>query len=112
MSLRELATLSGVDHAYIHRLEAGDKTAPSSDVLEKLCRGLKLTTHKRKVLELLATAGSMDSQLFELALEVPDRFDLVRVAATMSFRGARPASKADWAEKLTQIEDLIGHAGG
>jgi len=32
LSLRELSTLSGVDHAYIHRLESGDKTAPSPDV--------------------------------------------------------------------------------
>jgi len=112
LSLRELATLSGVDHAYIHRLEAGDKTAPSLDVLERLSRGLKLTAHKRRVLELLTAAGSMDGQLFELALEAPNRFDLVKVAATMSFRGARPESKADWEAKLIQIEDLLGHARG
>jgi transcriptional regulator with XRE-family HTH domain len=110
LSLRELSTLSGVDHAYIHRLEAGDKTAPSSDVLDKLSRGLKLTVQKRRVLELLALMGEMDEHLFELALELPDRYDLVKVAATMSFRGSRPESKADWSEKLNQIEDLLGHA--
>jgi HTH-type transcriptional regulator, competence development regulator len=110
LSLRELSTLSGVDHAYIHRLEAGDKTAPSSDVLDKLSRGLKLTVQKRRVLELLALMGEMDEHLYELALELPDRYDLVKVAATMSFRGSRPESKADWSEKLNQIEDLLGHA--
>lgn len=112
LSLRELATLSGVDHAYIHRLEAGDKSAPSSEVLDKLSRGLRLTAHKRRILELLASTDTMDEQLFELALEAPERYDLVRVAATMSFRGARPQSKADWTEKLNQIEDLLGHARG
>lgn len=112
LSLRELSTLSGVDHAYIHRLESGDKTAPSPDVLERLARGLKLTVHKRRVLELLTTTGGIDAQLFEIALEVPERFDLVKVAATMSFRGARPESKADWQEKLSQIEELLGHARG
>jgi transcriptional regulator with XRE-family HTH domain len=112
LSLRELATLSGVDHAYIHRLEAGDKTAPSVDVLDKLSRGLKLTVHKRRMLELLTATSNMDPHLFELALEVPDRYDLVKVAATMSFRGARPGSKADWADKLNQIEELLGHARG
>jgi transcriptional regulator with XRE-family HTH domain len=112
LSLRELSTLSGVDHAYIHRLEAGDKTAPSPDVLDKLARGLKLTTHRRRVLEVLTTMADMDPQLFELALEAPERFELVKVAATMSFRGARPNSKADWVEKLNQIEDLMGHARG
>ncbi len=101
-----------MDHAYIHRLEAGEKTAPSIDVLEKLTRGLKLSPHKRRVLELLTTVETMDSQLFELALETPERFELVKVAATMSFRGARPTSKADWAEKLTQIGDLLGHDRG
>jgi HTH-type transcriptional regulator, competence development regulator len=112
LSLRELSTLSGVDHAYIHRLEAGDKTAPSPDVLDKLARGLKLTTHRRRVLEALTTVTDMDPQLFELALEAPERFELVKVAATMSFRGTRPNSKADWVEKLNQIEDLMGHARG
>lgn len=111
LSLRELATLSGVDHAYIHRLESGDKNAPSSEILDKLSRGLKLTTHKRRILELLVTTGEMDPQLFELALELPDRYDLVKVAATMSFRGTRPESKSAWAEKLEQIQDLLGHAG-
>jgi HTH-type transcriptional regulator, competence development regulator len=112
LSLRELSTLSGVDHAYIHRLEAGDKTAPSPDVLDKLARGLKLTTHRRRVLEVLTTVADMDPQLFELALEAPERFEHVKVAATMSFRGTRPNSKADWVEKLNQIEDLMGHARG
>jgi HTH-type transcriptional regulator, competence development regulator len=112
LSLRELSTLSGVDHAYIHRLESGDKTAPSPDVLEKLARGLKLTAHRRRVLELLANILGMDPHLFEVALEVPERYDLVKIAATMSFRGARPESKADWIEKLSQIEDLLGDARG
>jgi transcriptional regulator with XRE-family HTH domain len=112
LSLRELSLLSGVDHAYIHRLEAGDKTAPSPDILDKLARGLKLSAHKRRVWELLAAGAGMDPQLFELALEVPEWYDLIKVAATMSFRGARPASKADWVEKLNQIEELLGHARG
>ena len=112
LSLRELAVLSGVDHAYIHRLESGDKYAPSPEILDKLSRGLKLTAHKRRLFELLAATGEMDTHLFDLALELPDRYDLVKVAATMSFRGARPESKSDWAEKLEQIEDLLGHARG
>jgi HTH-type transcriptional regulator, competence development regulator len=110
LSLRELSTLSGVDHAYIHRLEGGDKTAPSSEVLDKLSRGLKLAVHKRRLLELLTSTVEIDEHLFALALELPGRFDLVKVAATMSFRGSRPESKADWSEKLDQIEDLLGHA--
>jgi HTH-type transcriptional regulator, competence development regulator len=112
LSLRELGTLSGVDHAYIHRLEANDKTAPSTDVLDRLARGLKLPIHKRRLLEHLAAIGSMDPLLFDLALETPDRFETVKIATTMSFRGARPESKEEWRNKLSQIEELIGHARG
>jgi hypothetical protein len=73
---------------------------------------LKLAVHKRRVVQLLAATSDMDRQLFELALEAAERFDLVKVAATISFRGAHPESKADWAEKLDQIEDLLRHARG
>ena len=41
LKLRELGQLSEVDHAYIYRLEVGDKEAPSDEVLTKLIRGLK-----------------------------------------------------------------------
>ena len=51
LSLRELGKLSDVDHAYIHRLESGDKGAPSVEILEKLFRGLKLTSPKRHLLD-------------------------------------------------------------
>ena len=36
LSLRELGQLSGVDHAYIYRLETGEKEAPSEEVVSKL----------------------------------------------------------------------------
>ena len=110
LSLRELATLSGVDHAYIHRLEAGDKVAPSDEILEKLSRGLKLAGHKRQLLQILsaANAGPIDAALFEFALKEPQRINSVAVAVTMSFRGARPTNEAEWAKKISQIEELMG----
>jgi HTH-type transcriptional regulator, competence development regulator len=109
LSLRELATLSEVDHAYIHRLESGEKIAPSAEIFEKLVRGLKLAAHKRQLLEILSKAGALDSELVELGLEDPKRMDAIQVAATMSFRGARPQSKMEWDKKLTQIEALLGN---
>ena len=54
----------------------------------------------------------IDDYLFELALDVPERLDLVKIAATMSFRGARPESKTEWEAKLVQIEELVGNARG
>lgn len=111
LSLRELSTLSGVDHAYIHRLETGDKTAPSDEVLERLIRGLKLAPHKRKLLEMLAAGSTMDPLLFGIAVDMPERFELVKVATTMSFRGAKPSTREEWLTKLAQIEEFIGHVG-
>lgn len=108
LSLRELSTLSGVDHAYIHRLESGDKTSPSQEVLEKLARALKLSPTRRRFFEFTAQSGSMDDHLFAIGFRNPERLEAIKVAATMSFRGARPASEEEWRVKLDQIEDLIG----
>lgn len=107
LSLRELATLSGVDHAYIHRLEAGDKTAPSPDVMDKLARALKLPLVRRKFFEFTAVAGSIDDNLFEVGFKDPGRLETIKVAATMSFRGAKPSSEDEWRTKLDQIEKLV-----
>jgi transcriptional regulator with XRE-family HTH domain len=112
LSLRELGTLSGVDHAYIHRLEGGDKVAPSAEILEKLVRALKLTPSRRQLLELLRDSAPIDRTLFLLALRDPARLPAIQVAATMSFRGSRPESESEWLTKLEQIEELMGNAGG
>ncbi len=108
LSLRELATLSGVDHAYIHRLESGDKSAPSPEVMDKLARALKLSPVRRKFFEFTAAIGTMDDHLFEVGFKSPERLETIKVAATMSFRGAKPASEEEWRTKLDQIEELIG----
>lgn len=42
LSVRGLATLVGVDHVYISRLEQGQKTNPSADVLVRIAAALKL----------------------------------------------------------------------
>lgn len=52
-SLREVSKLSGLDHAYVHRLETGEKNAPSNDALGKLCRALKPTDRQKLVLRSL-----------------------------------------------------------
>ncbi len=41
LSFRELGRLAELDHAYIYRLEAGDKDDPSTEALGKLTRALK-----------------------------------------------------------------------
>ena len=41
LSLREVGQLSTVDHAYVHRLETGEKTSPSHELVAKLLKVLK-----------------------------------------------------------------------
>lgn len=42
LTLRELAQLSAIDHAYIHRLETGQKKAPTARTVKALADALKL----------------------------------------------------------------------
>jgi transcriptional regulator with XRE-family HTH domain len=112
LSLRELGTLSGVDHAYIHRLEGGDKAAPSAEILEKLVRALKLTPPKRQLLDLVRQSGPIHAALFSIALTHPEHMPGVQVAASMNFRGAQPASESEWLRKIEQIEALMGNDRG
>ena len=60
LSLRELAQLAGIDHAYIYRLEAGEKESPSQEILTKLGRGLKVGKREADVLHYLAEHPGVD----------------------------------------------------
>ncbi|MGO9265372.1 MAG: helix-turn-helix domain-containing protein [Candidatus Binataceae bacterium] len=108
LSLRELAAITGVDHAYIHRLEIADKTAPSTEMIEKLARGLKLSPYKKRLLGLLVTVKTMDDGLFELACADSTDLENVEALARMSFRGNQPRSIADWKTMLSRLEQMTG----
>jgi transcriptional regulator with XRE-family HTH domain len=54
-TLRDLGKLSEVDHAYIHRLETGEKAAPSDDTVKALTKALKLDSWKARILKFLVT---------------------------------------------------------
>ena len=53
LSLRELGKLCEIDHAYIHRLEKDEKTAPSDQVIDSFVRNLKLSSRRARLLRLL-----------------------------------------------------------
>jgi transcriptional regulator with XRE-family HTH domain len=89
--LRELAQLSDVDHAYIYRLETGDKEAPSAEVLSKLLRALKTGRRESDMLRYLADHASTDPELVRNA--VADKtltYDVFAMVAGAAHRGARP----------------------
>src|ERR1700686_3875399 len=69
LSLRELAQLADIDHAYIYRLETGDKESPSEEALSKLVRALKVGKREADMLRYLAEHGETDPGLVTLVLD-------------------------------------------
>ena len=108
LSLRELDKLSGVNYAYIQRLENNEKTAPSDEVLESLGNALKLSPQRRGVLQCLRTMPAVPDALFEAMLEhAVATVDAFMIAARVSFRGDRPTTPQDWIRQLDYIDVTI-----
>jgi transcriptional regulator with XRE-family HTH domain len=91
LSLRELGRLAEVDHAYIHRLETGDKESPSADVLTKLTKALKPGKRDADMLLYLGAHPETPSGLVVEVVKDPSiTFNVFTGAASMAFRGNRP----------------------
>ena len=105
LGIRELARLSGQDAAYIYRLEAGEKSSPSDEVLKTLIRSLKSDERRECVLRFLAERGEIDDVLVELVLKdsniVIEDFES---AAGASFRESRPETEEQWRRYIAQIK--------
>jgi transcriptional regulator with XRE-family HTH domain len=92
LSLREVGQLSSVDHAYIHRLETGEKENPSQDLVAKLLRVLKPGERDSAIVMWLVDHADADSTLVEYVLKDPSiSIDIFSAAAGVRHRGnARP----------------------
>ncbi len=104
LSLRQLAQLTGIDHAYIYRLETGEKESPSEGVVAALIKVLKPDTRVGAILRFLATNPKIDWKLVEKTLMNP-RFEVedLSIAAQVRFRGAarpEPEQLLERAQKL------------
>ena len=104
LSLRELGRLADIDHAYIHRLESGEKESPSDEIVSALRRALKVSPTEAALLSGLR-ARAAPSSLVELLLgpEGESYTDLFDAALSMSFRGVRPESSNDWKKFLDKL---------
>lgn len=107
LSLREFGKLCEIDHAYIHRLEKDEKTAPSSEVVESFVRNLKLSPRRAYLLRFLV-GKTVNKQLIEVFILDEDRpVELIRPLAEMSFRGKRPETPDEWRVKADQLMRLL-----
>ena len=107
LSLREFGKLCGIDHAYIHRLETEEKTAPSNTVVDAFVRTLKLTPRRAGLLRLLV-GKTVNRTLIDVFVEDEHRpLDLLEPAHQMSFRGKRPATKDEWRRHVDRLARLF-----
>lgn len=88
LSLREIGQLSSVDHAYVHRLESGERTNPSADLVEKLLRVLKPGERDAALVMWLVDHAEADPRLVEFVLNDPSiSIDIFSAAAGVRHRG-------------------------
>lgn len=88
LSLREIGQLSSVDHAYVHRLESGEKANPSSDLVEKLLKVLKPSARDAALVMWLVDYAEADPRLVEFVLNDPSiSIDIFSAAAGVRHRG-------------------------
>ena len=93
LSLREFGKLCDVDHAYIHRLEREEKTAPSDQVVDAFARTLKLNPRASLLLRLLV-GKTVSHALIDVFVEDEERqLDLLEPALPNEFPGKTPGNQ-------------------
>ena len=104
LSLREISQLSGVDHAYIHRLEKGEKSRPTDGTLDKILRVLRAGPREAAIVRWLVSHPDSDPRVVEFALNDPSiTMELFSAAASVVHRGSRRPDPATLFERIRQI---------
>ena len=105
LSLRELGQLAEIDHAYIYRLEGGEKESPSEEALAKLIRALKAPRRENDMLRYLATHSQVDPGLVEHVFTDPSvTTDEFYAAASMAFRGT---GRPEYSKQIERIRRIL-----
>jgi len=105
LSLREVAQLGDIDHAYVYRLETGAKESPSDDVLSKLIKALKAGKREADMLRYLAKHAETDPGLVAHVLKDKTvTYESFAAAAGAAFRGnVRP----DYAKLIERVRRIM-----
>jgi transcriptional regulator with XRE-family HTH domain len=105
LSLRELAQLADIDHAYIYRLETGAKESPSDEVLAKLIKALKAPKREADMLRYLAAHADADASLVAHVLK--DRtvtYEIFASVAGVAFRGT---SRPEYPKLIERVRKIL-----
>jgi HTH-type transcriptional regulator, competence development regulator len=107
LSLREASQLSGLDHAYVHRLETGEREAPSDETLTRLFRALKPTKRQERIMRFLVGRDVALDLVDPSIVDNPEiAIEDFESAAQMSFRGKAPTGIAEWRNTIDKIREL------
>lgn len=107
LSFRDMEKRADLDHAYIWRLEKGDRVAPSEDVVVRLSQALELDEREGEVFHLLAKSVTVDKALYDLMVSRVDLpWDVLEDVASMSFRGERPTTEEAWLKRINMLLEM------
>lgn len=105
LSTRELGKLSEIDHAYIYRLETGEKSSPSPELVQKLLSVLKANEREIAIVKWLVGHQDANPDLVQFVLDDPSiGFDVFTVAAGVRHRGT---SRPDPATLLKRVRLVL-----
>lgn len=108
LSLREFGQLAELDHAYIHRLESGEKDSPSEETQSKLVRALKASKREGDVLRYLAEHAGADPGLVDYMLsDATVTTEEFRTLAGTAFRGT---GRSDYAKQVQRVRRYLAEA--
>ena len=105
LSLRELGQLADIDHAYIYRLETGDKESPSEEVQSKLIRALKAARREADMVRYLAQHGETDAALVAHVLQ--DQTVSYEIFASVAGAAFRGAVRPDYPKLIERIRKIL-----
>ena len=104
LSLRELRKLSGVDHAYIHRLEKGEKFSPTDETIDKILRVLRASPREADIVRWLVAHPEADPNLVGFALNDQSvTIEVFSAAASVMHRGSGRPDPATLFDRVRQI---------
>lgn len=109
LSLREVAQLASMDHAYVHRLETGEKASPSDELVAKLLKVLKPDDRQAAIVKWLVSHPEADPDLVLYVLDQDDvGVDIFSAAAGIRHRGnvrPDPATLIQRTKKIFEDDD-------
>jgi len=108
LSLRDLGVLAEVDHAYISKIERGEKEPPPDDTFARLSRHLKAAPHEIALLKFLHANNAVDPTLALEALADPEVTpDILAIAVSVVHRGTGRPTPAQWLERAKKAKRLM-----